>query len=143
MKKKYIGYTLLPVLAVAFLGVNIASAHGFGFGMTKATPEEIVARQQEMFTHQANLLGISVDDVKNAWAKGQPISELAKEKGISEEQLRQKIAEQHKQQLQAHLQALVAGGVITQAQAENRLKFMESKTGTKMMKRGFHHGIRF
>ena len=62
MNKKVFGYALLPALVLTLVGAGTASAHGmFGGGMSNATPEEIASRQQEMFTHQSTLLGISVD----------------------------------------------------------------------------------
>ena len=151
MNKKVFGYALLPALVLTLVGAGTASAHGmFGGGMSNATPEEIASRQQEMFTHQSTLLGISVDEIKNAWAKGQTLQELAKEKGISEEQLKQKMMDERKQKMQEHLQTLVDKGVITKAQADERAAFMEKhaqsggpgKKGGPGFGGGFGHGPR-
>lgn len=131
MQKKYFGYAVLPMLAAALLGANIVSAHGMGFnfGTDSAAPEKVATHQQTMFTKQAELLGISVDDVKNAWASGKSLSDLAKEKGIDETQLRQKMNDARQQQMKDRLQTLVSQRVITQAQADSRLKFMEDNAG--------------
>ena len=81
------------------------------------------------------MLGISVDDVKNAWAKGETLQQLAQDHGITQDQLRQKLQDQQKTELQAHLQTLVDQGVITQDQMNQRLQFMENNQG-----RGFGFG---
>ncbi len=126
MKKRYIGYALLPVLALALVA-GTASAHGFGMMGSSANPQEIATAQSTMFQKQADILGISVEDVKASWAKGQSLQDLAKEKGISEEQLKTKMQSMHVQQAKDHLQALVTSGVITQAQADQRLQFMQTQ----------------
>ena len=127
MKKKIFSYAVLPVMAFALLGVSQASAHGwFGMG-SSATPEQTAQRQNDMFQQQANLLGASVDEVKNAWAQGKTMQQLATEKGISAEQLQQKMQDAAKAKMKEHLQTLVSQGVITQAQADQRQTFMEQK----------------
>lgn len=139
-KRKILTYGSIFALAI-FLSSGVAKADAFWGG--NLSVDERAEMQQKMFTEQANLLGISVDEVKNAWANGQNIFELAKAKGISEDTLKAKMdtlrAEKHKTQLQA----LVTKGVITQAQADARLKSMETmkeKMGDKKGKgRGMGH----
>jgi hypothetical protein len=141
MKKKYIMYAVLPVMAFAVVGISTASAHGmFGFGLNKATPEQIAQSQTDMFTQQANLLGISVDEVKSAWASGKSLNDLAKEKGITQDQLRQKMQDLRQQQMKSYLQTLVDKGVITQAQADSRLSFVQTNQSGKLGK-GMRHGF--
>ncbi len=143
MKKKNI---IIGSLAGALLlGVTVpalASAHGmFGFGGANATPAEQATRQTERFTAEASLLGITVDEVKNYWAQGKGIREIATEKGISEETLRAKMTELRKTQMKTHLATLVSQGVITQAQADTRFASMEKMEGDgkgKFGKRGGH-----
>ncbi|MFH0852661.1 MAG: hypothetical protein V1845_03600 [bacterium] len=144
MKSKYLIYSLVPLLGLsAFIGVNAASAHGF-FGLFgNLTPDQIATQQQTMFQKQADLLGISVDDIKNAWAEGKSLKTLAEEKGISQEQLQAKVKEARLQQIKSDLQTLVEKGVITQAQADKRLQFMQNqsangKQGKGMRGFGFH-----
>jgi TRAP-type uncharacterized transport system substrate-binding protein len=93
----------------------------------KATPEEIATRQQEMFQKQADLLGISVDKVKEGWVNGKDIMTIATENGITKEQLKQKMKDAQAAAHKSELQALVAKGVITQAQADQRLKVLQDK----------------
>lgn len=131
MKKKYV---LSVGLAVATLAASasVASAHGWGLGMAKkATPEEIVQHQTDMFQRHADILGISVAEIKDAWAKGQTVQEIAKAKGLSETQLKEKVHAARKADLTAQLKVLVEKGVITQTQADQRLKTIEARMGEK------------
>lgn len=129
MKKKYVAYVILPVMGLALLGAGTASAHGWlggGIGMmNNLTPDQIAQKQQTKFTTEASLLGISVDDLKNAWAQGKTLAQIAKDHGITQTQLKQKIADLKKQELSDYLKASVDQGVITQAQADQRLTFMQ------------------
>jgi len=130
MKKKFITYAILPVLGLAFLvGPASASAMGFGWfgGFDKADSDVIATRMQNMFQNKATLLGISVDEVKNCWAQGKNIWQCAEEHGITKEQLQQKMKDARAQQLKAQIQTLVDKGVITQAQADQRLQWMQNK----------------
>jgi DNA-binding phage protein len=129
LKHKIIALTMIPAfVGIGFLGVNAASAHGlFGsFGST-LTPDEIAGRQQTMFQKEADLLGVSVDDVKAAWAAGKSLAELASEKGITKEQLQQKLKDARLAEFKTQLQTLVDKGVITQAQADQRLQYIQNQ----------------
>lgn len=128
MKKKLLVYAGMPLIALALTGAGIASAHGFGFGINAATPQQMADGQTKMFEQQAILLGISLDDVKNAWAQGKSLESLALEKGITQEQLQTKMKELRKQQRQIELKAMVDSGVITQSQADQRLQFESTQT---------------
>src|SRR3989338_5000560 len=125
MKHKIAYYTFVPVLALSLLGIRAASAHGSGFGMR--TPEEISARGQSMFDHQAQMLGISVDEVKDAWSQGKTMHDIVKEKKISKTDIEARMKTAHTDQLKAQLEALVDKGVITQAQADTRLTSMQAR----------------
>ena len=143
MNKKLLAYAIIPVLGFSLLGVGTASAHGFWGG--NVDPEDMAARQQEMFAEKANILGISVDEIKNSWAEGKPIRVLAEEKGMDLDALREKMMEARESRMQERLDSLVQEGVITQEQAEKRLEFMKSKGGERGEKRGegFHRGPGF
>lgn len=144
MKKKYLVPALaVPALALTLFGANAVSAHGL-WGKN-ISPEEVAAHHQTMFENQANLLGVEVSEVKAAWAEGKNMKELALEKGISEADLKAKMQAQMKKQHEERLQALVSAGVITQAQADQRLKFMEEKKSQMKEKgpRGMGMGHRF
>ncbi len=144
-KTKILMYAALPIIGLGILGYGTASAAGWGMGMGRMDPEQFVSAQQSKFQAEAELLGVSVDEVKNAWANGKTLLEIAKEKGVTQEQLQVKMKEVRLKQMKDSLQTLVDKGVITQAQADQRLKFMESnmgngkKAGRGMM--GRHMGI--
>ena len=149
MKKKLLAYAVLPALALTLVGVGTASAHSFGFGGffgKSATPEEIATRQQEMFSQQAAMLGVSADVIKQSWADGKTLQEIAAANGISEADLQAKMKDAARQKMTEHMQALVSGGVVTQAQADARLKFMQSQMDSGKMGRhkgGMGMGMRF
>jgi hypothetical protein len=133
--------SVLGLLGLMALGVASVSAIGFS-GVSTVTPEEIATRQTSMFQKQATMLGATVDEVKNAWAEGKDMRTLAKEKGITEDQLQAKMKAVRGEQMKTHIIALVSSGVITQAQADKRLAFMQTRSTNKkaggMHKRG--HG---
>jgi hypothetical protein len=135
--------SLLSLAGLASLGIMSASAMGFGGGMgmrSNLTPEELAARHTEMFAQHASILGLSVAEVKAAWAQGKNMLTLAKEKGISQAQLQEKMQALRQTEMKEHLQALVSKGVITQAQADSRLAYMKSNSSVGKSGRGGHRG---
>lgn len=132
MGKRYFVSTAALVFAFVLLGPAAASAYGmFGFKMGGLTPEQIAQSHQEMFQQQANLLGINAADVKAAWAQGKTLRQMAEEKGITAEQFKQKLLAQKVQRMKDSLKVLVDKGVITQAQADQRLQIMQSSIQRK------------
>jgi hypothetical protein len=81
---------------------------------------------QDMFAEQAKILGVSVDEVKTAWAEGKNMWELAKAKGISEDTIKAKMQSLREERMKEELSALVSKGIITQAQADSRLKSIQT-----------------
>lgn len=149
MRKKLIAYSFLPILGLGVFGINFASAHGSGMwgDFRMLPPDQVASRQQAMFQEQATILGLSVDEIKNAWAEGKTMKELMEEKGITKEQVAARTKDLKLQQSKAHLQILVDKGVITQAQADKRLEAMKThleRANGKMLKRGMgrHMGWR-
>lgn len=132
---------------MAVAGVATASAMGFGgFGggmMSTLTTDEIATRQTTMFQKQAELIGATTDEIKNAWADGTDFLTFAKSKGVTEEALKVKLQAVRVAELKTQLDMLVSKGVITQAQADKRLATMQTKMTNKKsfgMGRG-HHGM--
>lgn len=123
-KKKILTYGSMLAIAL-FFGVGVSQTNAF-WGGSRISLDERVAMQQTMFDEQAKLLGLTVDEVKSAWANGQNIWELAKSKGITEEDLKAKMLALKETKIQEELKALVAKGVITQAQADARLNHMQT-----------------
>ncbi|MFH0890805.1 MAG: hypothetical protein V1856_02110 [Candidatus Liptonbacteria bacterium] len=146
-KTKILMYAALPIIGLGILGYGTASAAGWGMGMGKMDPEQFASMQQSKFQAEAELLGMSADEVKNAWSQGKTLLDIAKEKGVTEEQLQVKMKEVRLKQIREGLQSLVSKGIITQTQADQRLKFMENnvgngrKVGRGMM--GGHRGFGF
>jgi hypothetical protein len=146
MNYKKITYSALSLFGLGVLGVGIASAQGMGMfgGMGNLSPDEIATHQQSMFDHQAQILGISVDEVKDAWADGKTMQEIIREKGLSETDIQNRIKDMRTQEMTSHLQALVDKGVITQDQMNRRLETMQNfeqngRRGFKM--KMFGHGF--
>lgn len=146
MKNKIVAYAVVPaMLGFGMLGASAASAHGLFGGMRGMTTEQLVEKQSSMFSEQAKILGISESVVKDGWARGLTMREIAKENGITDEQLRTKMQAAHEAQIKAHLSAMVSNGVITQTQADSRLKAMQERlaSGKQRMGKGFGrmHGL--
>ena len=124
--KKYSVYAILPIAALALFATNTASAHGWGRNID---PTELAQQQQTMFQEQADLLGTTVDKVKDSWAKGQTIADLADELGLSETDLQTKMKAARLAEMKTQLQTLVDKGIITQTQADQRYNFIAEHTG--------------
>ncbi len=139
MKKKIAVYAAAPLLALSLLGAASVSAQGWFGGQVNATPQEVASRQEQMFQEQANLLGLTEDQVKQSWSEGKTMKDLATENGITQDQLQTKMHELRQQQMTEHLNVLVDQGVITRAQADQRLQFMEKNDG-QFMGKGRHQG---
>lgn len=146
MKAKILTYAALTIIGTALIG-GVASAHSFGgmwFGSFGINPEELTQRYQQMFENKAKILGISVDEVKNAWADGKTMDQLIKEKGLNLEEIQSRAKELHLQQIKSQLQTLVSKGIITQAQADKKLQLLQNQQNNlsrfgmnKMMKKSF------
>ncbi|MBI5153096.1 MAG: hypothetical protein HZA36_01415 [Parcubacteria group bacterium] len=136
MKNKLVIGSMLVLSGVVLFGVNSVSARGFdimmGRGFVVPTPDEIATRQQAMFQNEATLLGISIDEVKNAWAEGKSMQQLMKDKGITEAQVAQRKRDAELAQFKTQLQTLVTKWIITQAQADKRLVTMQAQPQSKM-----------
>jgi hypothetical protein len=141
--KKMLFYALIPILGLSLFGATYASAHGmFGFGGfgSNLTPDQIATNHQTMFQNEADLLGISVDEVKTAWSQGKSLQQLATDKGITAAQLQQKMKDQQLNNLKTQLQTLVDKGIITQAQSDARLQFMQTQINNSKGRMFKSHG---
>lgn len=117
-----------------------AFAHGFGFGPRAALPPaEVAQRQATVFAEQAKVLGVDVDVVKDGWADGESLHEIAREQGITPSQLAERMRLAKRTRLAAQLDALVANGVVTRAQADKRLQRLDALIAKRDAKVGRHH----
>lgn len=143
MKKQYL-LSLGALAAVTVLGAGVASAHFEG--TQQKSPQEQADHHQQMFEHHAEMLGISVDEVKAAWAEGKTLPEIMEEHGIDKDQFHAQMKENHQQRMQERMSALVEKGVITQEQADQRIaamqERMQNKEGSHPKRGGFGHGPR-
>jgi len=145
MKNKIFVYSVAALIfSFSIVGASIASAHGMFGGFSDISPDELATRQQARFQGEAQILGVGVDEIKDAWAQGKSLKDLALEKGISKEQIQTRMKEAWTQKIQSQLKSLVDKGVISQAQADKRLQTMQNmslknkgRMGKRMF-RGFH-----
>lgn len=145
MKRKLGMYAFLPAIGLSLIGTGVASAHGMFGGPFGGTPEEIATRQTVMFEQEAKLLGITVAEIKQAWAEGKNPQQIAQEKGIKQEDIAARLKEAAIQKTKDQLKTLVEKGVITQAQADQRLKTLQTKVehGKGLKGKGFKRALRF
>lgn len=136
--KKY-ALTLSTLAMVTIMGASSASAMKMGM-MGQTDPEQFAKQHTEMFQRTATIFGITVDQAKAYWAEGKDIRDIAKEKGISDADLKTKLDAQREADMKSSLQALVTKGIITQAQADARLAAMKTKIATGKSK-GRHSGM--
>jgi hypothetical protein len=133
---------IIPAFALmAVLSAGTVSAHGNWGGMisNNIDPVKLAQNFDDKMQRQADLLGISIEEMKADWAAGKNISEIAKAKGITADQLKAKMQAWRDQELKQYLQTLVSQGKITQAQADARLKAVQDKsTQKKLNNRGKH-----
>lgn len=115
---------------ITLLGVNSASAMKMGM-MAQTDPEQFAKQHTEMFQKTANLFGITVDQAKAYWTEGKDVRDIAKEKGISDADLKAKLDAQREADMKTSLQTLVSKGILTQAQADARLAVMKTKIQNK------------
>lgn len=139
MKNKFIVYAVVPVvLSVGLIGANAAVAHGMFGAASNLSPEQIVSFQQNIFTKEAQILGISEAELKADWALGKTFNQIIQDRKLDKAQIEQRGQVAQVAQMKTQLQTLVEKGVITQAQADSRLAAMQTKMSAVKGKKG--HG---
>jgi len=94
------------------------------------------ADKDQMLKDHAEILGMTIEELQTALDAGQKFHEIAESKGITQEQMHEKMQSKMKE----HLSGLVAAGTITQEQMDKHLERMANKPEAK----GFGpHGPRF
>lgn len=122
MRKGYkiaLGIFLSAILLTSLAGISFAATQttktGFGYGLR--------LRAGSVTVNAVNkLLGIKQEDVRAQRLEGKSFADIAKEKGVDVEKLKDAILESRK----ALLQERVKDGTLTQEQADAILKQMES-----------------
>ncbi|WP_428909594.1 DUF2680 domain-containing protein [Niallia sp. Krafla_26] len=86
----------------------------------------------------AEAFNISVEELQTARSEGKSVADLAKEKNVSLDELKTKVLEARK----SELQQLVSDGSITQEQMDDMLVNMESRIASALENNGFgfNHG---
>ncbi len=153
MKRKHLIISAFTIFALFGVGTGTALAYGgpgmgLGLGMmaNNFDPTTAVDRFTKQIDYQAELLGVSADEIKSYWAQGKGVQDIIKDKGINETELQTKMKAARLTEQKQFLQALVDRGVITQSQADSRLKITEehlAKNNGKMMKMFGQHGKKF
>jgi len=143
--KKLLIYSFLTIGLISILGAGVASAQGwFGLGKyNNASPEEMAQKHEIILEKKAEFLGISADEMKNAWAEGKNFREIAEEHGITQEQIQERTKEARElkqERMKSHIQAMVDEGIITQEQADQKLQYMQNKFKDGQMRKGFYSG---
>lgn len=161
MKDKFWTIGLPAVTAALIAGVGIASAasglatgttntkaemnggghggdggFGFGGGLNSVSATDYATDQATELQNEATVLGLGLSTVTDGWAKGESISEIASNNGISTSTLQTNLKAFQQSQLTARLQALVTNGTITQDQMNTRLAFEEQQAAKAPMEGG-------
>lgn len=141
MNKKAI--LIIPSLAIAIVltAGTVQAFEGFGLGHKNIDPVTAAQNFENRLSDDASLLGITLEEMKSNWAQGKNIQDIAKEKGITQEQLKEKMKAQRQAEQKEWLQTLVSQGKITQGQADSRLKAMQDKA-TLMKNKKAHKGVK-
>lgn len=137
MKKHY---AIIPTVAlVTILSAGAASAYGSPiFYGDKADPQVIANNWEFKLTQDAKILGISLEEMKNYWSQGQDIWSIAKEKGLSQENIRTSRQNAQQEMMKLWLANLVSQEKISQEQANLRLASIENKHAKKSKSFGKH-----
>ncbi len=76
---------------------------------------------ETVLTNKADILGVSVEELKEMTSNGKTFSDIAQEQGISKDELHETM----KENMQNRVNQLVSEGIITQDQADQRLERMQ------------------
>lgn len=129
MKAK--GKLLVGILAA---GIILSSIAGVSFAATKGgktnTAQGFIASCQEVFNSTtndlSNLLGLKPDQITEKQRNGESLADIAKSKGVSEDEVVSTIIEPRKRMMDER----VKSGFITQEQAKFMLDRMKARIGT-------------
>ena len=147
MNNRKIALAIIPaMIGLSVAATGTASAQGASGSAQLAsnlTPEEIASRQSLMFNHQAAILGVSADVVKEAWAQGKTMKQIISENKLDLDAIRQNITNDRIGESKNYLQTLVGKNVITQAQADERLATVRQRmdsASAKWLNRNWQRG---
>lgn len=130
--------------------IALATAFGFSLFAYQASADEITGPRgrrednkisqrghglgyERMIDAKAKVLGISPAELKDKLAEGKHFPDIVKESGMSYLDFHNKMREVRLEQLENHLRELVEDGILTQGEAQARLK--QAKSGEYMFGR--------
>jgi F0F1-type ATP synthase membrane subunit c/vacuolar-type H+-ATPase subunit K len=147
MKKQIMMIGAGLVLATGLL-TSSTFAHGMGgkgMGgmMMHGTPEQQAEMLNKHLNTMVSVFGITLDQAKTYWAEDKNIHEIAKERNISETDLKTKMQAIKEAEMKIALQNMVSKGLITQAQADSKLAKMKTKMTEMKGKMGQKMGKMF
>jgi hypothetical protein len=129
MKKKYLLYGIMPMFLLGLAGVGTASAQGWFARNANIDPVVVAGDQEDRFAQEAAVLGISIEQVKDFWAQGKSPRDIIDELKLDETAIQSRMQAERQANMKTHVQALVDQGVITQAQADQRLEYIQNNEG--------------
>lgn len=147
MKKKY-QIASVAMIALTAASMSVPVVYAKTSTAVKNTTERMAGvhrgpfDETKMFEDQAFVLGISVDALKAKLATGKTFKDIIGELGLTEDQIKVKfeaLRVKHQEELKALIQAEVASGKLTQAQADERIADIAKGPGEGRMM-GFGKG---
>lgn len=130
------GFIKIGTIAVSVLLLTMVAMPAF------ARPAQVaygarwlgICGPQSVLSDAAQVLGVSVDELRQARASGKTMEQIAEEKGMSVETLINRIIEIRK----GKIEALVTNGTLTEEQAQNMLTNLENNV--KLAINGMYSG---
>jgi hypothetical protein len=123
--RKALIYPALSAFSLYALGAGtFVTAQGWSRGAANGESEDGPASLSAMYQAEARLLGVSVDEIKIAWAEGKTLPEPAAAKGVNTDELQQRMLEARKAATQELLPAFASQEVASQGLADQRFAFM-------------------
>lgn len=95
-------------------------------------------RQEKISSAQAEVLGLTTDELKSKLDSGSKMKDLISEAGLSQDDFRAKMKEKIQQIEKDHLDKLVSEGKITQEQADKIVKNVGLHNGKPVIKKHRH-----
>lgn len=125
MKKYAIPFIALSLLLGSLSTVPVSAQV---IGKRPSVKFHRMPNNPELLQAKAQLLGLTVDELKTKISQGKTLEQIIKESGLTKEQLQAKM----QGMLKTKLQNMVTSGKITQDQADQRLQFMADRAQNKM-----------
>jgi len=121
MKKVIVAVAIgaLIIGAVASYATSASTQGGRGQGLNSRS--EPRSGYTQMLEARAQILGVTTEELQKELDAGKSFGDIAKEKGLTSEELHQKMLAAKK----THLENLVKAGILTQEQLETQVQLME------------------